>query len=72
MFVQEMIEQGSENGSGTEFINGPLPNLIERQKGSKSPWETFVSEAEVISVNVQFTEGDFRPRNIEIHARFNL
>ena len=31
MFVKEMIEQGIENGSGTEFIKGPLPIKFNRE-----------------------------------------
>ena len=31
MFVNERIEQGIENGSGTEFIKGPLPIKFDRE-----------------------------------------
>ena len=31
MFVNERIEQGIENASGTEFIKGPLPIKFDRE-----------------------------------------
>ena len=31
MFVKERTEQGIENGSGTEFIRGPLPLKFNRE-----------------------------------------